>query len=164
MKYSGMLTPIEAQALQTCVNELQENAIVIQIGANAGLSTVAMLSARPDIFIFSIDIKPCNEEKINLFNENLPLKQVVRVLGDSQEMGFPFRCDMLYIDGDHRYQGVKADYLNWKDKVRDWGLIVFHDYMPKGAPPKNQVYEVVQEFYKDTEPFIQAERIIGFRV
>jgi hypothetical protein len=48
----------------------------------------------------------------------------------------------------------------WLDKVN--GLVVFHDYIPKNAPAKNQVYEVVSELFGDKKPFMQVERLIGF--
>lgn len=35
--------------------------------------------------------------------------------------------DMLHIDGDHTYEGVRADYYNFKDMVRIGGMIIFHD-------------------------------------
>jgi Methyltransferase domain len=34
--------------------------------------------------------------------------------------------DFLFIDGDHTYEGVKADYLDYKSFVRPGGLIAFH--------------------------------------
>jgi predicted O-methyltransferase YrrM len=35
--------------------------------------------------------------------------------------------DLLYIDGDHSYQGVKSDFEMYSSLVRPGGLIVFHD-------------------------------------
>lgn len=35
--------------------------------------------------------------------------------------------DLLFIDGDHSYEGVKADYENYRSFVRPGGLIAFHD-------------------------------------
>ena len=35
--------------------------------------------------------------------------------------------DVLFIDGDHRYEGVSRDYELWKPLVRPGGLIGFHD-------------------------------------
>ena len=35
--------------------------------------------------------------------------------------------DVLYIDGDHSYEGVKTDYEMYSSLVRPGGLIVFHD-------------------------------------
>jgi cephalosporin hydroxylase len=35
--------------------------------------------------------------------------------------------DLLFIDGDHSYEGVKADFSNFSPLVSPGGLIVFHD-------------------------------------
>lgn len=35
--------------------------------------------------------------------------------------------DVLFIDGDHTYEGVRSDYLNYRDLVRDGGIVAFHD-------------------------------------
>lgn len=37
------------------------------------------------------------------------------------------KLDLLFIDGDHSYDGVKTDFQNYRDLVCDGGLIVFHD-------------------------------------
>lgn len=38
--------------------------------------------------------------------------------------------DVLFIDGDHRYSGVRSDYLNYQGLVRDGGIVAFHDIVP----------------------------------
>lgn len=43
--------------------------------------------------------------------------------------------DFLLIDGDHRYEGVKADFEMYSPLVRPGGLIAFHDIVP-GPPDK----------------------------
>jgi predicted O-methyltransferase YrrM len=35
--------------------------------------------------------------------------------------------DVLFIDGDHTYDGVRSDYVNYRELVRDGGVIAFHD-------------------------------------
>jgi cephalosporin hydroxylase len=35
--------------------------------------------------------------------------------------------DVLFIDGDHRYEGVKKDFLHYRSLVREGGLILLHD-------------------------------------
>lgn len=165
MKYTNMLTENEAKALQECVEYLPANPVIVQIGANEGLSTVAMISARPDAFIFSIDLKPYPQERQNLIDEGLNYQMVVRILENSQDIEWPIsRIDMIYFDGDHRYNGIKADCTRWLWKIKLGGLAVFHDYIPKNAPPKNQVFEVVNEFFNGRDVFIREERIIGFRI
>lgn len=38
--------------------------------------------------------------------------------------------DFLFIDGDHSYEGVRADWLAWSPLVRSGGLVAFHDTWP----------------------------------
>ncbi len=40
------------------------------------------------------------------------------------------RFDFLFIDGDHEYDGVRADFEAYYDMVRPGGLIAFHDIVP----------------------------------
>lgn len=36
--------------------------------------------------------------------------------------------DFLYVDGDHSYEGCKADLIGWSPHVRPGGIILGHDY------------------------------------
>lgn len=40
------------------------------------------------------------------------------------------KIDLLFIDGDHRYEGVKRDFLIYSQLVHEGGLIAFHDIVP----------------------------------
>lgn len=40
--------------------------------------------------------------------------------------------DLVYIDGDHSYDGVKNDIVSWLPKVRIGGILCGHDYDPTG--------------------------------
>lgn len=40
------------------------------------------------------------------------------------------KLDLLFIDGDHTYEGVSKDFFEYKKFVREGGLIVFHDIVP----------------------------------
>lgn len=39
--------------------------------------------------------------------------------------------DFIYIDGDHEYEGIKADLDNWYPKVKKGGVLAGDDYAPK---------------------------------
>ena len=41
--------------------------------------------------------------------------------------------DVLYIDGDHTYDQVKNDFINYHDKVKNGGVIGGHDYWDNTA-------------------------------
>jgi len=53
--------------------------------------------------------------------------------------------DLVFIDGDHRYEGVHNDIQAWLPKVRPGGIICGHDY---GQPtPEWGVKEAVDEAF-----------------
>ena len=47
-------------------------------------------------------------------------QQVKEIIGEK-------KFDLLFIDGDHSYEGVKQDYEMYRDLVRPGGFIAFHD-------------------------------------
>jgi predicted O-methyltransferase YrrM len=51
------------------------------------------------------------------------IRKVKSALGDR-------KLDLLFVDGDHNYDGVKQDFLNYRYLVRDGGIIAFHDIIP----------------------------------
>ncbi|MGH3692447.1 MAG: class I SAM-dependent methyltransferase [Pseudonocardiaceae bacterium] len=55
------------------------------------------------------------------------------------------RVDLLFIDGDHSYDGVKADFEMYSPLVRPGGLICVHDVVPN---PHNSAIEV-DEFWAE---------------
>lgn len=60
--------------------------------------------------------------------------------------------DLLFIDGDHRYECVKKDYENYSPFVRKGGLIAFHDIMLKLAfefSPDMQPNGTVARFWQE---------------
>ena len=38
--------------------------------------------------------------------------------------------DMIFVDGDHTYKGVKQDYEDWWPKLEVGGIMLFHDSAP----------------------------------
>lgn len=53
------------------------------------------------------------------------------------------KVDFLFIDGDHSYEGVKADYENYGALVRRGGLIAFHDVI---RDPRVEVWRLFADF------------------
>ena len=49
------------------------------------------------------------------------------------------KIDFLFIDGDHRFSGVKKDWRLYSPLVKNNGLIVFHDILPHPKVPKCKV-------------------------
>jgi cephalosporin hydroxylase len=56
--------------------------------------------------------------------------------------------DFIFIDGDHSYNGVRADYELWEPMVRDGGAVAFHDIAETDHHVKScacHVYKLWQE-------------------
>jgi cephalosporin hydroxylase len=51
--------------------------------------------------------------------------------------------DILFIDGDHKYQAVVDDFNNYQNLVNNGGYIVFDDYLDKVHSP--DVYFAVND-------------------
>ncbi len=74
--------------------------------------------------------------------------------------------DFLFIDGDHRYDGVRTDFDMYAPLVKPGGLIGFHDIVP-GAP--NEVggvpvfWQEIKKAYR-TEEFVADWRQGGYGI
>lgn len=71
------------------------------------------------------------------------------------------RLDFLFIDGDHRYEGVRSDFERYRTLVRPGGLIAFHDiaHPHPDSPPVNDPGDVPR-FWTDVESEHETESII----
>ncbi len=65
--------------------------------------------------------------------------------------------DFVFIDGDHTYEGVKADFQMYSQLVRKGGLIAFHDIC-KGPP---EFVGEVHRFWNEIKDSYQTEEIIA---
>lgn len=128
-KYHQTITDVDA--LKDLANRLDKNPVIVNIGACFGTSAMAMIEARPDAYVFSIDVSPSPKEMEHLTQARLyQLNRVVRILGRSQDVGlhWPWLVDMVYVDGSHIYREVLEDIDRWLPTIKPGGIMVFHDY------------------------------------
>lgn len=160
----------EIDYLKQLAATLPPDPLIVNIGAATGVSTCAFLEARPDCRIFSVDIEPCQGEFDNVRACGLDVTRVIRLLGDSVEIGphFPYQADLLFIDGNH--WGAGKDLVAWVDggKVKPGGILALHDVMPS-PPPENpgSVYSDLQTWLTTHGDFAQLGwigRVMAFRV
>lgn len=81
------------------------------------------------------------------------------------------KLDMLFLDGDHTLFGVMQDFLNYKDLVKQGGLIVFHDinnsrYHDHVGVEVHQLWEMLHDNYKNKWKFDQiiADNYWGYGI
>ena len=107
----------------------------VEIGCYAGGSACLMLQ-RPETKVISIDLgNPISKEqvlnnvsKVNRFNNSYEYIQGDSHSYDTRNKLNIDSTDILFIDGDHTYQGVKMDFGMYQDLVKPGGFIVFDDY------------------------------------
>ena len=118
----------------------------VEIGAYAGASSCLMLGMR-DTNVISIDLgepipkgqvlenvlmyknSPNNYKYIQGNSRTIEVKNlVVDTLNKFIFLGFSNKIDLLFIDGDHSYNGVISDFNMYSDLVAIGGYIVFDDY------------------------------------
>ena len=150
----------DVHSIPHLVSLLPENAICVNIGARFGTSAMAMLEARSDIFVFSIDIDPCPDEfenlkKVELYDQH----RLVRLLGRSQDIGKNFPdVDFVFVDGAHDFLSVTDDMKAWWPKTRH--IMALHDYDRAICPA---VKPAVDEFFEGMLPFFLSGYIVAFK-
>lgn len=115
----------------------KEKITYLEIGAYAGASAILMLHNEKVEKVFSIDIGKPVEKNTVLKNVSDFFKddRYNYILGNSQKdktinsiLTKIKEVDILFIDGDHTFQGVIKDFKNYSPIVSKGGYIIFDDY------------------------------------
>jgi cephalosporin hydroxylase len=140
---AGFLRTLQAEPPRT----------VLEIGTAQG-GTLFLLTrvAAPDALLVSVDLRRGQfgggypRWRVPLYRSFAREAQRVElVLGDSHEPHTRDRIhslldgrdlDLLFVDGDHTYEGVRQDFNDYSPLVRPGGLVAFHDIVP-GGPGKH---------------------------
>ena len=147
--------------------------IILEIGTARG-GTLFLLSrfSSSDALIISIDLPggkfgcgyprskipflkffASNKQKINLIRKDShkpsTLQKVKKILKKK-------KVDVLFIDGDHTYNGVKKDFEMYRSLVKPGGIICFHDIVP------GDIIETggVPDFWKDIREKYNTHEIV----
>lgn len=159
---AGQMSHVEIDLIARLAARLPIGATCVNIGTGPGTSIIALLEARPDLALLAID----NREDMgrDAFRAAGVDDRVIECVGDSQTMIWYFGgIDWLCIDGDHRYEGIKADIANWTPHAR--GLVLFHDYNDTmGAAMWRDVQRAVDEWAGGRKPIDLADSLIAFEV
>jgi predicted O-methyltransferase YrrM len=116
---------------------------ILEIGRFNGGSTFVLAAANSSVPIHSIDIAPQDDERLRgLFARHKLGSNVNLITGDSRQHRSEIGAvDVLFIDGDHGYEGCNADLRTWYDNVVPGGYIAFHD-----CSLDSQVQDVILDF------------------
>lgn len=103
---------------------------ILEIGRFNGGTSLVAATANKLVPIFSIDLAPQDDKNLlKLFMQLDIGKNVNLIVGDSQNTQYDVidDYDVLFIDGDHSFEGCLADLKNWYPKLKIGGHILLHD-------------------------------------
>ena len=135
---------------------------ILEIGtANGGTLFSLARVAAPDALVVSLDLPEgpygggYQRWKKPLFRSFArPGQRIVLLRGNSHHPGSLERVeaalggeplDLLFIDGDHTYEGVKSDYRMYAPLVRTGGIVAFHDIVSHKSDPGYGVHRLWKE-------------------
>jgi len=108
---------------------------MVEIGVRGGISTNSFLYGLRDrsnkhshMRLYSIDINDCS----GVVKDNTLKKYWEFILGDSKKVIKTWDkgdIDVLLIDGDHSFEGVRDDFRFWEPYVKEGGIILLHDVL-----------------------------------
>jgi predicted O-methyltransferase YrrM len=125
----------DLQALFLAARDGSGNGSIVEVGAYKGKSTIALASGstvagREKV----VSIDPHGGGTLEVFRGNIAKAglsgRVITVAAASRDAREKFEgpVRLIFIDGLHDYDSVKADIGLWKDLVIDGGILAFHDY------------------------------------
>ena len=108
---------------------------ILEIGRNFGGSTVLLTAAAPGREIYSIDVRSHEDSACKDYLARPGNKQRAHLLVTDSRKKLPdLVFGLLFIDGDHSFEGVLADVVaHWnslQDHAGNPALAVFHDALP----------------------------------
>ncbi len=114
------------------IDKVPKGGVMAEIGVDQGSFSLEILTrCQPEkLHLFDIDIsRLSNPAILRELDQGSP--RLKTHVGDSSynisKMPDGY-FDMVYIDGDHEYQGVKKDIMAVLPKMKSAGVIVFNDY------------------------------------
>jgi len=149
------LTKLERLLLYKLALSLPKNSVFVEIGSYLGASSTFLASAarEKNSILYCVDTwgnDAMSEGKKDTFNEFMKNTQrfrsvMIPLRGLSEEVAKTFnkKINLLFIDGDHSYKGVKKDVDSWFPRLKNKAIVIFHD-----VGWAESVQKVISEYVK----------------
>ena len=137
-----------------------DSRLIVEIGSEFGMSASLFALGAPQAYIICIDINPDAPFMDNLRETKLNIDNVHPLFGDSQKIAIMWEryvvelqvgkeIDLLFIDGDHSYNGALSDLTRYTPHVKHGGFLAIHDCAVKtNIHPHESHHEVYNAVHK----------------
>lgn len=143
---------------------------IVEVGSYHGRSTKLLALSSPTSKVYAIDPKQFEEFKSHTRGLNVEL-----INSKSEDVVWDKPIDLLHVDGDHKYQAVKKDIVNFVPHLRPGSFALFHDYVTLGRPGddveekmdtlNNKEYGVVRAIHELKDKYFDQVKLeSGFAV
>jgi len=149
----------EVDGLYEVLQSLPEGASILEIGIQFGRSTTVIAEVAKEKWFDFIAVDNWKEENGKEAHSHV-LKQMKKYKWDIQILSMDsigaskmlnnYIFDLVHIDGDHSYLGVKTDCELWLPKIKRGGFACFDDY---GHPGIEAVENAVQSYLETDRNF-----------
>lgn len=134
------LSATDEAVLAGLAKQMPAGAACLEVGSYLGASAIIIArSLPPGSRLFCIDtwqndgMSEGTRDTFAEFTANTSeLSGVItpiRASSADAAASFEGEIDFLFIDGDHSYEGCRIDFEAWIPKVRDGGMVIFHDVL-----------------------------------
>lgn len=142
---------------------------IVEIGSLRGQSLAMLARGLRDVggdgMVLSVDphqVQPHNATAVRValaqIGQERRLIQFPCTSDEASKMIRPGSASLVFVDGDHAYEQVAADFGNYRDVLAPGGCLLFHDY---GYGPHNQKPDVVPDVRRAIDDHVLAAR--GFK-
>ena len=154
------VTKEEGEKLYTLARECSDG-VIVEIGSKYGRSTICLGHGSKEgkaNKVYAIDPHINSYECPSSYDEfkknisDADLDSIVETIVSTSEkatINFNEPVGLIFIDGDHTENMVKIDFEAWFPKVKEGGIMAFHDVAAWWPGPKN----IVKRFVIDSRNF-----------
>lgn len=135
----GAFSEFDAQTVVPEVIKLKPGEVYLEVGVDKGKSlSIARMVAGVEVEVVGVDLQPDPEVPGTIF-----------IQGDSTKVKYDKKVNVIFIDGDHTYEGCKGDIDNWLPQMAEGGVMLFHDCDATSPGVEKAVKELGKKLKKD---------------
>jgi hypothetical protein len=166
-----LLYDLASQVVYGCIVEVGSfrgrSTIALAQGSKKGGQNIPVYAIEPHEFFTGIcGGKFGPKDRTQFFQNMLNAKctEIVRLINISSEIvakGWIQKVHLLWLDGDHTYEGVKRDFQSWEPHLTANAVIALHDSTDDNLGPKKLISELLNTGNYSIKNRIRITTVLG---